>query len=480
MRLLPQSLFGRLMWVLLAGLIVAQLLSAWINFAERDQILLRSSGMQTAQRIADTVQLLDSLSPTERKRIVAILNVPPQIVTLDRPPIEIEDKNATNLHASMFAGVLQSALGGDRQIRVAQKSATPIPDELHGAGYGRRRAMQEGKEFVPGVYRFAHNGARRGAGVSFLAQVRLQDGSWVTFDTHVPKELAGLPQRLLITLAILLLTVLALSLVAVRSITRPLHLLASAAEALGRDINRPPLSETGPTEVRQAAHAFNTMQARLQRFIQDRSRIFAAMSHDLKTPITRLRLRAEMLDDDDQRLRFEKDLKEMESMVSQSLDFMQGLDNKQIRQPIDIMALLESLQSDHAEIGQQVSIKGCATEPFIGVAPLLKRCLANLLENAIVYGRQAEVMIEDSAERLVLRIRDHGPGIPENEQEKVFEPFYRLEGSRNRETGGTGLGLTIVRNIVEIHGGTITLKNPPEGGLEATVKLPREYWRQAC
>lgn len=473
MRLLPQSLFGRLMWVLLAGLIVAQLLSAAINFEERDQLLLKTSGIQSAQRIADTVQLLDSLNPAERKRIIAILNVPPQAVTLDRAPMAADENSVPPLQTGTFSSALQSALGDERQIRV-KPIATPLAAIPRGPGYGRRRAMLEGKEFFPGMYRFSQDGDERTAGVSFLTQVRLQDGSWITFDTHIPKEAASLPLRPLITLTALLLVVLALSFLAVRWITRPLHVLASAANALGKDINQPPLPETGPTEVRQAAHAFNTMQARLARFIEDRTRIFSAMSHDLKTPITRLRLRAEMLADDEQRQRFEKDLKEMESMVTQTLDFMRGLDGKQIQQPIDIMALLESLQADHAEIGQQVSIEGSTTRPFIGVAPLLKRCVANLLENAIAYGQQAKVVVEDGAERLVLRIQDHGPGIPVSEQAKVFEPFYRLEGSRNRETGGTGLGLTIARSIVQTHGGEIVLQNRLEGGLEVILSLPRE------
>lgn len=480
MKLLPQSLFGRLMWVLLAGLIVTQLLSAAINFEERDQLLLKTSGIQSAARIADTVQLLDSLNPAERKRIVAILNVPPQVVTLDRLPMAPGSQATSNLQSGMFSSVLKATLGEEREIRVAQ-SATPASTEQRGpgSGYGRRRAMMEGKEFVPGMYRFSHDAANA-SGASFVAQVQLRDGHWVTFDTYVPKDSASLPLRLLITLVVLLLAVLALSFVAVRWITRPLHVLASAAEALGTDINQPPLPENGPIEVRQAARAFNSMQTNLKNFIQDRTRIFSAMSHDLKTPITRLRLRSEMLDDDELRQRFENDLKEMESMVTQSLDFMRGIDSMQARHPIDIMALLESLQADFAEMGRIVSIEGETIEPFVGVPQLLKRGIANLLENAIVYGQQAEVIIEDNAENLILRIRDYGPGIPESAQEKVFEPFYRLEASRNRETGGTGLGLTIARSIAQSHGGSIALKNRPEGGLEITLKLKREHSNTSC
>ena len=472
-RLVPQSLFARLMWVLLAGLIIAQLLSAAINFDERDRLLFKASGIQYAQRIADTVQLLDPLNPAERKRIVTILNVPPQNVTLDRAPMASDEKNETSVQAEMFSGVLQTALGDKRQIRVAQTTGSTTA-ETHSPGYGRRRAMLEGKDFVPGMYR-SRAGTPGAKADSFLVQVRLQDGQWVTFDTAVSRESAALPLRLFISLAVLLLAVVALSLIAVRWVTRPLQLLSSAAEGLGKDIHRPPLPETGPTEVVKAARAFNTMQTRLLRFIQDRSRIFSAMSHDLKTPITRLRLRAELLEDDALRLRFEKDLKEMEAMVIESLDFMRGLEGRLNRQPVDIIALLESLQADCAEMGHQVEIEGKTVAPFLGDVSHLKRCLNNLIDNAIRYGKRAKVIVVDQAEYLTLIIQDDGSGIPENEREKVFEPFYRLEESRSRDTGGTGLGLSIARSIVEYHNGSIVLENRPSGGLEVIVKLPRLF-----
>lgn len=474
MGILPRSLFWRLVWVLLAGLIITQLLSAALNYEERDQLLLRASGIQSAERIGDTVRLLDSLSGEERKRIVSLLSVPPQFVTLGRSPVDMDDTAGQNPQVRQFQHMLQNTLDPKRQIRVVLNTA-PVNEEPRTPGYGRRRAMMEGREFTPGMYHFSpgHRGAMGATGTFFLVQVQLQDGQWVTFDTYVPKTSASLSQRLLATLLLLFIAVALLSFIAVRWITRPLHTLANAADALGQDINHPSLPETGPTEVRQAAYAFNRMQARLKRFIQDRSHIFAAMSHDLKTPITRLRLRAEMLDDASQRERFEKDLKEMEAMVSQTLEFMRGLDGAQPRQAIDIMALLESLQADYEEVGQKVTINGHTHTPYMGVAPLLKRCLANLLDNAIFYGQEARIVVEDSPTCLTLNIQDEGQGIPEAEHEKAFEPFYRLEGSRNRETGGTGLGLTIARNIAHSHGGEVTLHNLPQGGLEVWLKLPR-------
>jgi signal transduction histidine kinase len=282
-----------------------------------------------------------------------------------------------------------------------------------------------------------------------------------------------MPPRPLFNLLILLAAVIVLSLFAVRLATRPLNTLASAAEKLGNDINSPPLLETGPTEVRRAAHAFNTMQSRLASYIQERTRILAAMSHDLKTPITRLRLRAELLENDELRAKFAKDLEEMESMVAATLDFMRGVDSQEPRQPVDIMALLESIQADGMEMGQEIHIQGAISRPYVGAPNALKRCLGNLIDNAIKYGMCADIALSDSAKGLEIRIRDHGPGIPETQLERVFEPFYRLEESRCRDTGGTGLGLSIARNIAQAHGGELVLRNLSSGGLEAFLALPR-------
>jgi signal transduction histidine kinase len=465
MRLLPRSLFGRLMLVLASGLVVAQLLSTAINLVERDSALVRASGMQPAQRIADIVTLLDSLSPVERQRIVAILNVPPLVVSLDRTPSS-EDSEATGgAHAAMFAAVLRTALADERPIRVAIGGRPP--DWVPGAGRGRGQGpMSGGPMGAPGMHRFPPTG------VSFLIQVRLQDGTWATFDTQVAQASASLPWRVLLTLATLLAAVLLLSYIAVRWVTRPLQTLATAADELGRDINRPPLPEDGPVEVSRAAHAFNTMQTRLVRFIDERTRLLTAMSHDLKTPLTRMRLRAELLEDANLRQKFEADLLEMQAMVTQTLEFMRGLTNREPTQPIDIPGLLESVRADNEAMGRTVTIDGHVTRPWTGAPQLLKRCLSNLVDNAALYGKCADIRVEEGHDHLVILVRDRGPGIPEADIEKVFEPFHRLEGSRNRETGGTGLGLSIARNIAQAHGGDVHLRNREGGGLEAILTLP--------
>ncbi len=472
MRLLPRSLFGRLVLILLGGLILAQLATAYINLTERDQLLYRAGGMRLAQQMSDIVKLLDSLPPAERRKVVAVFNAPPLAVSLDRPRITAPaGSSESDLQHSMFSAVLRFALGEDARVNVVRledappsfrPGPRPVPQDMpmmsmmQGGGGGRGM----GRGFSPD-------------GTFFTVQIALHDGTWVTFDSYLSPQAAGVPLRLALTLLILLGTVIALSLVAVRWVTGPLSSLATAAEKLGEDINRPPLPETGPSEAQRAARAFNTMQRQLSRYIADRTRIFTAMSHDLKTPITRLRLRSELLEDEALRAKFDKDLKEMEAMVTHTLDFMRDASAKEAVQRVDLTALLESLQTDYQDTGSKVEIDGSIGRPYAGRPLALRRCLTNLVDNAIRYGGRATIKVEDPADRLIIRVLDDGPGIAETELEQAFEPFFRGEASRSRETGGTGLGLGIARNIARAHGGDLMLRNRSEGGLEAILTLPR-------
>ena len=473
MRLLPRSLFGRLVLILLGGLVFAQLATAYINLSERDQLLYRAGGMRLAQQMSDIVKLLDSLPAAERRRVVAVFNAPPLSVSLDRPRIAASKASAeTDFQQSMFSTVLRYALGEDAEVNVVRLEGAPEsfrpgprggpPDMpmMQGQGRGWGRGMGPGPGYAPG-------------GTFFTVQIALRDGTWVTFDSQLSPQATAMPLRLALTLLVLLGTVIVLSLVAVRWVTGPLSALATAAEKLGEDINRPPLPETGPIEAQRAAKAFNVMQQRLSRFIADRTRVLTAMSHDLKTPITRLRLRTEMLEDEALRAKFAKDLEEMEAMVAQTLDFMRDASAQEALQRVDAMALLESLQTDYQDTGNRVEIEGSIARPYTGRPLALRRCLTNLVDNAIRYGGGATIKVDDAAERLTIRVLDDGPGIPEQELEQAFEPFFRGDASRSRETGGTGLGLGIARNIARAHGGDLTLRNRPEGGLEATLTLAR-------
>jgi signal transduction histidine kinase len=429
---LPKSLFGRMILIQVLGLLVAGGVGAAIHSWEVDRVFAQTDAAQAAQRIADIVSLLDTLEPAERGKIVAILNTRRWFASLAPAAAQ---HTGTGGHPALarFEDRVRRALGS-RALKVV----------------------------------LADQGA---TGASYLVQARLTDGHWVTLGYR--RSLTSSPQRLFWTWPTLAGAIVIAALVAVRWVTRPLSILAQAAEDLGRDINRPPLKENGPSEVRHVASAFNHMQSQLVRLLQDRVRIFSAMSHDLKTPVTRLRLRAEMLKDAELKAKFAADLELMETMVNATLDFARGMSDREVFQPVDIMALIESIQADAEEMGRSMAIGGHAGEPYSGKPLALKRCIGNLVDNALKYSQRAQVMVNDDGRRLQIRILDAGPGIPKAELEQVFEPFYRLESSRSRESGGTGLGLAIARNIARLHGGEITLNNADGGGLEALLTLPR-------
>lgn len=472
-RLWPDSLFGRLLLVLSLGLLLAQGASALINLAERDRLLERSFGMQPAQRIADIVQLLDGLGASERDKLLAVFNAPPLVLSIvDQPRVPAGE--AATWPARRFAARLHAALGEGRELRVAAREGFMPPaasaaggTEGHPGRHGP--GMGHGMMMGPGMM-----GPGGTTSAVLRTEVRLRDGRWAAIDHAQPPAPAVLPPRLAASLAVLLASVLVLAYVAVRWLVRPLRQLTQAADALGRDLARAPLPEAGPLEVRQAARAFNTMQQRLAGFIQERARVLAALSHDLKTPLTRMRLRAELLDDDELRAKFEADLGEMQTMVAQTLEVLRGLGDQGQRAPVDVNALAATLQADQAALGRSLQVHGQALAPWTGVESLLKRCLGNLIDNAFAYGGAATLHIADSPQQLELRIDDPGPGIPPADMERVFEPFWRLESSRNRATGGTGLGLGIARNIARGFGGDVVLENRAEGGLSARVTLPRE------
>ena len=467
---LPRTLFGRMVLVLLAGLLAAQLLAGFVLYQERIRTLYQAGGLQSALRISEIVHLLEGHTADERLLLVRVLDTSWLRIHLNGPEWDgsvTTDGDAT-LDA-MFKRILRRNLGEERPMQVAVTAAEDL-SQLRprsgrrgagpGMGMGRRHRMTE-------------MGMAPEHGLYFLARIQLQDGTWVSFDHRVPEQSAGWPWRLLLTAAILLVAVVGLSILAVRWLTRPLSALASAADHLGRDIDSPPVPESGPLEVRQAASAFNTMQTRLRRFIEDRTRILAAVSHDLKTPLTRLRLRAEMLEESERRPSFLKDLDEMQTMTQATLDFLRGMETKEKIQPLDVQALLESLIEDAEAGGHTIRLLGERPSPYAARPLALKRCLPNLLENALRYGQNVSVSSHERPEALEIVIADEGPGIAEEQLEAVFEPFFRLEDSRNRETGGTGLGLSIARNIARAHGGDLLLRNRSGKGLEAVLTLPR-------
>ncbi len=452
MNLLPRSLFGRIALILVGGLVAAQLFTTAIHISERDDLLLRTGLSRAAAGIGDVVRVLNSVSPAQRPRIMEAIADATLKLTDGKQSADSSAaaEGETELHR-VARDALALALDPGTQFRVIDAQPVNLnPDSWYAREFGERTGMR------------------------IHAAILLGDGTWITVASTNPPRTSSWFTRLLRNLAIVDGVMLVLLFFAVRLVTKPLSVLAQAAEELGRNIERPPLPETGTVELSRASRALNTMQDRLKRYVDTRVKILAAMSHDLKTPITRMRLRAEMLDDAHIKAKFSKDLDELQQMVGSTLDYMRGLaEGGEAVQPIDVAALISSLKEDAEEAGHIVTICGDASSPVMGRAQALKRCLQNLIDNALAYGRRADITLRDEGGALNIAISDDGPGIPEDDIERVFEPFYRVEGSRNRNTGGSGLGLSIARNIAQAHGGSVRLRNLASGGLEATLRIPR-------
>ncbi|WP_085318113.1 sensor histidine kinase [Derxia lacustris] len=293
------------------------------------------------------------------------------------------------------------------------------------------------------------------------------------FDTPPPNSVPP-PVDVLGYLGLLLLVIGALALLLARVATRSLGRFAGAAEALSVNLDAPPLAEDGPVEVARAASAFNRMQAAIRRHLDERTQILASVSHDLKTPLTRLRLRAENLPEAaPQRARFIADIEAMDALVSEGLDYARSAQLHEARSPVDLDRLLATLAEDAADTGARVTVTGQLGQAVPAAPRALQRALQNLLDNALRYGDgAADITLERAGAEVRIGVADRGPGLPDELLERVFEPFYRVEGSRSRASGGTGLGLAIARNLMRAQGGDIVLSRRAGGGLLATLRMP--------
>jgi signal transduction histidine kinase len=452
MSLFPRSLFGRIVLILAGGFLAIQLITTAIAISDRSALVFRAGANQAATRVGDVVRTMTAASPAERTRIMSAISNATLKVTYGKP-----------------AGS-DAAAGEESELMTTARDALALALP---PGVGFRVIDARPVYLNPGSWYAREFGER--PGVRMYATVLLNDGVWITVESIDPARTTQWVMRLFRNLAIVDGVMVILCFFAVRLVTRPLSVLANAAEDLGRNIDRPPLPERGANELVRASRALNVMQDRLKRYVDTRVKVLAAMSHDLKTPITRMRLRAEMLDDVLIKAKFIKDLDELQKMVVSTLDYMRGLaEGGEAIQPIDVTALISSLKEDAEEAGHAITVSGDARSPVMGRAQALKRCLQNLIDNAFAYGRRADITLRDEGGALNISISDDGPGIPEGDIERVFEPFYRVEGSRNRNTGGSGLGLSIARNIAQAHGGSVRLRNLARGGLEATLRIPRE------
>ena len=461
----PSSLAGQLALVLVLAAVLGQLASFLIAADERRFALEGVEREQVVARVIMVTQLV-SVTPPELHGAIAEASSTPQTrLWLAEAPVvgEAEDQNGRWLRR-----LLERELG-------PRASSVRIRREWDEAGIWRpwRHHAEEGGMGHPRPFGGMGGGMHWPDMRELEISVRLAGGGWLNARGDFrPVPLAPDRSATVSALATAAFTI-AVALVMVRRITRPLRALATSADAFGRGESPPPLPVRGPVEVRRTAQAFNLMRERLRRFVADRTRMLAAVGHDLRTPITSLRLRAEFVGDEETRTRILETLDEMQRMVEATLTFTREETSSEETRVVDLGALVESVCADLVDLGREVevSVGERVTLPCRPVG--LKRAVRNLVENAVAYGSRARVAIQClRRQRVAVTIDDDGPGIPEAELERVFEPFTRLEPSRSALTGGMGLGLAIARTIARAHGGDIRLANRPGGGLRATLTLP--------
>jgi signal transduction histidine kinase len=303
--------------------------------------------------------------------------------------------------------------------------------------------------------------------------LELPGGRWLTVERVLHPPIPQMIWPMALSLALSALAVAGAVALAVRRIVRPLKTLSAAADRLGRGEAVGSVPEEGPADVRRTTRAFNTMSERLTRFVADRTRMLAAIAHDLRTPITGMRLRAEMVEDAETRARIQAGLDEMAEMTEAALAFARTDAQGEATRRVDLASLVQSVVDDLADAGAAVAYRGPERLDRTCRPTALKRAVRNLVANAVAYGTRAEVVLDETAPQgIELTVADDGPGIPADQLERVFDPFVRLEESRSRETGGSGLGLSIARNIARAHGGDVSLENRPQGGTVARLILP--------
>lgn len=432
-RLVPRSLFARVTLLIVVGLAIAQGLTFAAIQYERGQALRQLMMAGIERDIASSVALLDRLPAAERGAWLARLERRNYRFELG---VQASGSTAIDPAARPFVRAIAEAI---KPFEVLSSTQPP------------------------------------GSVDRLQIELRLSDASpLLVHARRVGMPLPGWVPWLLLTQ---LLVLAACAWIAVRIVTRPLAQLAAAADGLGPDLKARALAEDGPTEVADAARAFNAMQRRIASYMDERVEILAAVSHDLQTPITRMRLRTELMEPGEERRKLSQDLDAMQALVREGVTYARTLHGAaEPPCPTDLDALLESIVADYEDAGQPVRLDGRAGRPLVTRPQALRRILTNLLDNALKFGGGdgGEVLLQlrpDAAGHLVLAVLDRGPGIPTDQLEAVLKPFYRLEGSRNRGTGGTGLGLAIAQQLAVAMGARLTLRPREGGGLEAHLTL---------
>lgn len=439
------SMWGRVFALLLLGVIASTVLTWSLAFGERQKTISQYRDSHAVERAEQLVLALDALPAENREKFLATApRLGLKVATL---PAETADQAPR----SEYAAAVSERLGKTFRVMSLAQDPESCPRNPQNIKTNRLRCEALG--------------------------ITLHDGTALRLTVLPPRNpVPPLRPDFLQYLFLFLASIAVLAYLIARMTMRPLQQMAKAATALGQDINRPPLPEKGATEILQATRAFNAMQARIRQHIAQRTHMLAAITHDLQTPLTRLRLRLEKVKDEELRDKLIEDLSGMQMMIREGLDLARSMDSNEALKPLDLDSLLDSVCADAADAGQNVSFQGNPGLTVMARPQALRRCLTNLIDNAVKYGQYATVSLvagKDAAKDVLhVLIRDGGHGIPPEFQSKVFEPFFRMETSRSRESGGTGLGLTIAQNIAQQHGGQLQLSNLPEGGLEVRLTLP--------
>lgn len=460
------SLRGRLVIVLMGALLLSIGLNTLVFSEDQKRAMRLSLGGVAISRTVSLIRSLENADIADRTDILEAIDTPffrPSIskqsliepARVERGPLHQSFVDAVGA----FNGVSLLTYSGGRSTDRAyweKNGAGAIAEAAWKSQFQRR----DGSKRPPP--RLQH----------FLLSSQLEDGSWLNVQaTFVPPPRLRFGPSLVTSAFMAVGILLAVTLVFTR-MTRSLGRLQQAAERFSRGAEVTRLNTDGPTEIRDVVQAFNTMQERLASFVLDRTRMLASISHDLRTPITAMRLRLELLDDEEAKEKIGTHLDDLQSMTMAALEFAkQGSSSEPLRS-VDLTSLIESVADDFEQTGKPVSMRQADRIVFECRSLDIKRMLQNLVANALAYGGSAEISVSRSAGSLAITIDDDGPGIPQSEIEGMFKPFSRLETSRNRETGGSGLGLSIARSIARAHGGDVTLSNRAPKGLRATVRLP--------
>jgi len=471
----PQSLLARLSLVMVAGLLITQVAGSvlWATQLQaRNEADVKSAAQYLGQGAASSIRFFRSLPPSYRSLLIQQfreMGGTRFYVALNRGEVAVQEIAPQALAQTALAS-LSATLRNDLQGEGKLRLAFAWPDQLAVSPDGIRVGDLP-EAWVRHILLLKPDPAP-----ILVIQTELEPGNWLYLATLMPNPyfLNGndplSPDRLVIQ-GVSLAVVLLLSFLMVRSITRPLAALSDAAEAFGKDEHAPALPETGSREFVNTARAFGAMRERIAKYIEDRERLFVSISHDLRTPITRLKLRAELLDDDDLRNEFEEDLDELDMMVKGALQCVKDSDIHENPAEVKLDGLIRRLVRSAELAGHNVAYRdsGIAVR---GKPLALKRAIGNLLDNALFYGERAEISVRESGGWTEIAVRDHGPGVPEEAVASLLEPYVRLSHGRERNDAGLGLGLGIAHGIVEGHGGELVLANHPEGGLNAVIRLP--------